>query len=314
MKSIPIIKQGTIDLDICETNPVVFNGKLYRFEYVRPRYWANVFRETRPRADSGMGGGAGGESYFRFVDVESGKIGEPFGIGLHLGNAFSWEGKMVVTAVEDWAKSRFYQLESDDLVHWSEPRVILEDPAWEGYNTSMCRADGRFLLTFELGEPIELVKNRFSMFFAESYDLKTWRFLPDKHFDLDIYTGGPMVRYFDGWYYFFYLHYHPRDAGKESYREHVARSRDLVHWEWSKFNPILDYGDDDRKLGRADFTPEQIEKIRTAEDFNVSDLDMCGWKNGVYMVYAWGNQHGTEFLAEAKVENMTEAEFCASLF
>ena len=104
-----IVKLGTVDLDTVESNPVVFNGRLYRFEYIRHRYWANLFRESAPVADPDhcRGGGAGGESYFRFVDVQSGEIGEPFGIGLHMGNAFSWEGKMIVTAVEDWRKSRF---------------------------------------------------------------------------------------------------------------------------------------------------------------------------------------------------------------
>lgn len=33
-----IVKHGTIDLDLVETTPVVFRGRLYRFEYVRDRY------------------------------------------------------------------------------------------------------------------------------------------------------------------------------------------------------------------------------------------------------------------------------------
>jgi hypothetical protein len=49
-----IIKLGTIDVDLVETTPIVFNDKLYRFEYVRKGYWNNKT----------------GDSYFRFIDHE----------------------------------------------------------------------------------------------------------------------------------------------------------------------------------------------------------------------------------------------------
>jgi hypothetical protein len=39
----PVIKKlGTIDCDMVETTPVVFHGKLYRFEYVRENYKPNT--------------------------------------------------------------------------------------------------------------------------------------------------------------------------------------------------------------------------------------------------------------------------------
>ena len=47
-----IRKLGTIDLDLVETTPIVFKGRLYRFEYVRERYWA----------------GTTGKSYFRCIE------------------------------------------------------------------------------------------------------------------------------------------------------------------------------------------------------------------------------------------------------
>ncbi|HBG56403.1 MAG TPA: hypothetical protein DDX07_00130, partial [Porphyromonadaceae bacterium] len=46
-----IVKTGTIDCDLVETTPVVFHEKVYRFEYIRERYWDNQI----------------GDSYFRFV-------------------------------------------------------------------------------------------------------------------------------------------------------------------------------------------------------------------------------------------------------
>ena len=66
----PVIRKlGTIDCDMVETTPVVFRGRLYRFEYVRPNYHGNPT----------------GESYFWFVDVESGEMTPPFARRYQLG-------------------------------------------------------------------------------------------------------------------------------------------------------------------------------------------------------------------------------------
>ena len=38
----PVIRKlGTLDCDMVETTPIVFQGRLYRFEYVRANHWAN---------------------------------------------------------------------------------------------------------------------------------------------------------------------------------------------------------------------------------------------------------------------------------
>src|SRR5262245_49711948 len=69
----PLIRKlGTIDLDLVETTPIVFNGGLYRFEWVREGYWNNQ-RKT---------------NYFRFIDHESGEVKPPFADGHEFGSAF----------------------------------------------------------------------------------------------------------------------------------------------------------------------------------------------------------------------------------
>lgn len=292
-----ITKLGTVDIYIVESNPVVFKGRLYRFEYIRHDKNGRHYRFNQT-----------GDSYFRFVDVENGELSEPFGHGLHMGNAFVWQDRIHVTAVEGWGKSRFYQLESDDMKHWTPPRIILENPLWEGYNTSLCRDRDGFMLTFELGAPAELVGEPFTMFFAHSKDLKNWEYLPDAVFGREKYTGGPMLRYFGGWYYFFYLD----GSYEKGFLQSVARSKDLRNWEYTPFHPVMDYADDDRKI-KGTFSPEELELIRSALDVNNSDMDMCEWKNGLYIVYSWGNQRGTEFLAEARAE-YSEQEFCEGFF
>ena len=83
----PVIKKlGTIDLLMVETTPVVFKDRLYRFEYVRDNYAANKT----------------GASYFRFLDVATGKATPAFAKGQHLGCAFV-EGDLVYAfGVDKW--------------------------------------------------------------------------------------------------------------------------------------------------------------------------------------------------------------------
>ncbi len=299
-QAFPIQRLGTIALDIVEANPVVFQGKPWLFEYLRNR-------------DSGDGWGTGKASCFRFRSLtDLHRFSAPFGHGLHMGNAFvAPDGRMIVTAVEGWGKGRFYQLESSDLEHWSEPRVILENPTWEGYNTTVCQANDRFVLAFELGKPEELVKIPFTMFFAESTDLKTWKLIPDALFGQDRYTGAPMLRWHHGFFYFFHL----EGSYEEGFATVVARSRNLRDWEWGN-RPVLQRSRDDREILPAiakDFTPEQLLKVATAVNINTSDLDMCDFNGKLKMCYSWGNQRGVEFLALAEAD-CTEQEFCPSFF
>ena len=297
---IAIRRLGTLAIDIVEANPVVFGGRLWLMEYVRNRA-------------SGSDWETGRNSCFRFRSLENPSVfSEPFGHGLHMGNAFAApDGRLIVTAVEGWGKSRFYQLESTDMVHWSSPRVILEDPAWEGYNTSVCQADGRFVIVFELGKPEEMVGVPFTMFFAESADLVTWRVIPGAVFGREIYTGAPMLRWHDGFFYFFHL----EGSYEEGFVTQVARSRDLRDWERG-LRPVLERHADDRQILPAAatwFSQEQLVKIASAVNINASDLDMCDYAGKLRMCYSWGNQRGTEFLALAEAD-CTEREFCESFF
>ena len=294
-----IRRLGTFDLDIVEANPVVFRGKPYLMEYIRNRK-STICRDGRP------------VSHFRFRDLTDMKtFSAPFGFGLHMGNAFVKDDHIVVTAVEDWGRGRFYELESDDMVTWSEPRVILEDASWEGYNTTVCEADGRYVMAFELGKPEELVHVAFTMFFAESTDLKTWRVIPEAVFGRDIYTVAPMLRFHGGFFYFFHL----EGSYEEGFVTVVARSRDLKHWENGR-RVVMGRSPEDRMiLPRAAtfFTPRELLYIASAVHINVSDLDMCDCDGRLLMCYSWGNQRGAEFLSLAEAR-CTEADFCESFF
>src|SRR6185369_14696823 len=82
----PLIRKlGTIDLDMVETTPVVLNGKLWRFEWVRQgtgqQYWNNVRRTN----------------YFRFRDPAGETVTSPFAEGHEFGSAFVEGDKVYVT-------------------------------------------------------------------------------------------------------------------------------------------------------------------------------------------------------------------------
>ena len=291
-------KLGTLDEFIVEANPIVFKGKPYLFEYIR--WFSNEKRYP---------GNTLGTSCFRFLDMTDMKtLTPPFGKGLHMGNAFVDGGRVVVTCVEDWGKSRFYQLESTDLVNWSEPREILSGKGWAGYNTSVCKAGDRYVMVFELGKPLEMVGKAFTMFFAESKDLREWRQISGAVYGREFYTGAPMLRYFDGWFYFFYL-----EARKDGYSQRVARSRDLKEWTLSP-HTVISFDADDKKMHpHSGLSAAQRENVAKAVDRNASDLDMCEHGGRLVCCYSWGNQLGTEFLALAEAD-ATEREFCESFF
>ena len=297
----PVVRKlGTFDIFIVEANPVVFKGRPWLMEYIR---WM--------RPDKRYRGNDTGDSYFRFRDLEDmTTTTPPFAKGLHMGNAFVDGDRVVVTAVEDWGKGRFYQTESTDLVHWTEPRVILENPAWAGYNTTICRADGRYLLAFELGAPKEAVGvEKFTMCFAESKDLREWKVVEGASMGREFYTGGPMLRYFDGWFYFFHL----GGSYEKGFNTRVRRSRDLKYWELSPAYAIA-YGSEDKQLHpKGVFSTAERAAIARAENINASDLDMCEFGGRLLLFYTWGDQRGHEFSALAEAD-CTEKEFCESFF
>lgn len=292
-------KLGTYDIFIVEANPVVFKGRLLMMEYIRhfrpdKRY---RFNDT-------------GDSYFRFREMsDMHTFTAPFGHGLHAGNAYVAGDKMIVTGVDKWGGTKVLQTESTDLVNWTKPRVILENPAWTAYNTTMCHDGERYILSYELGKPKELVGTPFTMFFAESKDLVDWKIIDGAKMGGDIYTGAPMLRHFGEWFYYFHL----EGSYSEGFETRVMRSKDLFDWELSP-EIVLAYDPWDRMIHpRARFTDAEKVEIAAAVNINASDLDMCEWNGKLVCFYSWGDQRGREYSALATAD-CTEREFCESFF
>ena len=287
-----ITKLGTIDCDLVETTPVVFKGTLYRFEYVRPGYWDN---QT-------------GDSYFRFVEHESGRAGPAFAQGYHLGNVLADGATLFVTATNIWDGQRVDIFASRDMEHW-DCWNALDLPGYGLFNTSLCRAEGRYVLMFEVGKPPEIAGVRFTARFATSQDMRHWELTPPQcTYAKDRYTAPHCLRYLVGYYYNFYL-----EAVAAGYEQWVVRSTDLIHWDLSPLNPVLRASGEDRRIANSKLTAQQRERIRTAKNINNSDMDLCEYEGRLVITYSWGNQQGIEHLAKATYAG-TLAQFLRGWF
>ena len=290
----PVInKLGTIDCDMVETTPIVFHGRLYRFEYVRANYKPNKT----------------GDSYFRFIDVNSGQPTSAFARGYHLGSAFVEGDTVYVYGTDAWGGTRIEVFWSKDMKTWeSKPALVL--PGWGIFNTSVCKGANGYVMAFEIDKPPEETGRAFTMRFAESENLLDWKLTASQCvYTKERYSACPALRFLDGFYYMIYL-----EAGPgPTWEPHIVRSRDLVHWEGGPLNPVMQFSAEDKMIANRSLTDEQRERIAKAVNRNNSDVDLCEHKGRVIIYYSWGNQEGIEFLAEARCDG-TLASFLRGFF
>jgi alpha-L-fucosidase len=288
-----INKLGTLDCDMVETTPVVFKGKLYRFEYVRGFYY-------RPNTT--------GDSYFRFVDVATGGHTPSFAKGWHLGSAHVEGDTVYVFGVNDWGGTTMQVFWSKDLEHWEEKQAF-DLPEWKIYNNSVCKGDRGYVMAFEIGAPPEEAGATFTSRFALSKDLLEWELTPSECVHTkERYSACPAMHFLDGYYYNIYL-----EALEGYWAPYITRSKDLITWEDSRFNPIMKHSDEDRKLANPAFTEEEKKRIGEALNRNNSDVDFCEFEGKTVIYYSWGNQEGVEHLAEAVYEGSV-ADFLQGFF
>ena len=279
----PVIRKlGTVMCDMVETTPVVFNGRLYRFEYFRPR------RQNEANPEE--------VSHFRFRDMYSNALSAPFGCDHHLGSAFADGGTMYAVGVKDaWGGDTLTVFRSADLESWEAFPVRFL--GLKCFNTGVCKKDGRYVMLIETDSFVP-----FTFRFAVSEDMVRWTLLPDDcAFQKDRYAGGPAVYTLpdDPYYYVLYLEAYPT----EKYANCIARSRDLREWEYSPLNPVLMYDPEaDKQIASPFLTPHERDRIARAADVNNSDMELCEFLDRTVICYSWGNQHGIEFLAEAAYE------------
>jgi hypothetical protein len=277
-----IVKKGTIDLDLCETTPFVFHGKLYRLEWFR----------------SG--------SYLRIMDHDTQTEVSRFGAHHRFPCAYA-EGDTVyvIGTKEDrgWFGNTLTVFTSKDLLHWDE-HVAFQDKDYGMCNTSVCKADGRYVMSIEVNSASKETNGTFAGRFLESHDLIHWTLTPRecRHgFDGGL-CSPHLLRWHNGWYYLFStVGGHPT-----GYVLLLDRSRDLKTWEASPFNPVMFADGADKLILNAKLTPEQRAKIAKARDCDNSDIDFCDYNDKLIINYNWGDQQDDyEFIAEAQYAGTT---------
>ena len=239
-----------VEDSMCELTPLVWQGRLCHLASVRP---------VNGEEDRGL--------YLRFTDAETGEELARFGHGYGLASAVAKDGALYVFASRNsggtWNHVTLFR--SSDLKNWTKKVVIEQEGAEHLFNTSVCEKPGGFVMAYESDDP---AYTPFTIKYAVSDDLENWTKVPGAVFGRDRYAACPCIRYAGGYYYQLYLeHRTPRWF----FETHIARSKDLKHWEQSSMNPVL--------------TPEGLD-----EGNNASDPEIVELAGKTYLYYCVGDQ------------------------
>ena len=219
----------------------------------------------------------------------------------HLGCAFTDNDVMYAVGVYgNWGSETVHIFRSEDLENW-ECAGELHLPGWSIFNSGVCKMNGVYTLLLEINAPVEEAGHPFTFRFATSTDMIHWELTPSECvFQKDRYAGGPAIYTIDdGYYYVLYLEKYPGFLFANS----IARSKDLVRWEYSPINPVMMYNEkEDKQIANPFLTVEEQRQIAEALDVNNSDIELCEFNGRTIIYYSWGNQRGMEFLAEASYE------------
>jgi hypothetical protein len=297
-----IVKKGTIAVGVVESTPVVWKGRLMRFEWLHGRAWANENNKIGIE-----------EGCFHFVDMETNEYTQPFAIGYSFGCAHVENEKMYVFGTRgDAAGHAIDTFVSTDLVSWEKIGELEVPDEFTIYNTSVCKGKDKYVMAIEMGGKNPLIGTVFTCFFAESQDLANWTLLSmDKYeYSKERYTACPVIRYCNDYYYMIYLERMPLHR----YVPYIVRTKDFESFELGLQSPVLWFDDNDRILYKKEwFTEEEKKLIDSSINLNNSDVDLCEYEGKTVILYSWGNQYTQEFLARAEYDGSVE-EFLESYF
>lgn len=250
--------------DAMEHTPVIFDGRpLMVFDYRDDsKGWHDKYAESM---------------YTYIVDMRTGKRIAEFARGHSAHKAFVDGRRLYVFATKttnyEWFKD-MYCFWTDDLKTWHRELAIKrEGEERTVINGSVCRDDQGFLMAYVSVHAVPYFK------FARSKDLVHWEKVPELMFAGQSgkqYSNTPVIRYFAPYYYVIY--YTPVDkAGRpdpgpvmKRFASFVARSKDLLTWQLSPMNPMLE--------------PEPYEGIST------SDVELMELEGNTYLFYAASTQ------------------------
>ncbi len=277
-----------------EMTPFVWNGKLMRLELVYDL--SNGFH-----------------TYSIIVDCEEKKEISRLAEGLLFTSGYLDEDTNTFYCIgtDPENRGRIVGFYSKDLINW-ESREFINNPGWVYYNTGLTKGPDGYVLLMEASDPVEIVGEKFTHFFATSKDLVNWELMDyDKSMTKERYLGGPWLKYSEGWYYVLAC----AELPCQRYTNYIYRTQDFETWYVGYYNPVLIADDEDRKLSPNAFgmPQEMIDGLDTFFNINNSDIDMCDYKGKVYLNYLVGNQCTYAHMCEAEYDG-TVAELLKSYF
>jgi len=238
-----------------ENTPFIYEG--------RPLIGMNHRDDTKNKTD-----GYTKSMYLYICDLRTGNEIARFAEGHSFVSAFVNGKELNVFASQgsnhDWFQS-IYRFSSTDMKTWKRELAIPLEGDEHLFNCSVCRDEKGYLMAYESNKPVG-----FCFKFARSKDLARWEKIDGLVFTgvNNEYSACPVLRYFAPYYYVIYLH--AAIPGHKGWISFLARSKDLITWELSPRNPILEAG--------------------PGEGINNSDVDLFEWEGNTYVYYATGDQ------------------------
>lgn len=261
-----------------ESTPVIFGSRLLLISNYRP----------------GGADAKGKDAYLYIDDLRTGMEVTRFGYGHSFVSAFVNGNELNVFSLEftDFGRvmnsTGIDRMTTTDLKTWKTEKVILPEGNEHLFNSSVCADDKGFIMAYESDKPVQ-----FCFMFARSADLKKWEKIKGLAFtgrDHE-YSACPVIRYYEPFYYVIYLHAAVTDH--KGWISFMARSTDLVKWELSPFNPVLE--------------------AEAGEGINNSDVDILEYEGKTYLFYATGDQE-TWGTVRVAMSDTNEREFFEGCF
>lgn len=241
-----------------EASPIVYRGEPLLLRCHRPAIPGDQLQTS--------------DLYLTMVNLKTGaQAAPPFAYGYSMGCAMVVGNEVNVFAGKliNGSGSDIYRFTSTDLVHWSDPALVVARSGSELlWNSSVTRDPNGYLMAYESNQPVG-----FCFKFARSTDLVNWTKIDVPAFagpNGNEYSACPDIAYAGGCYYVSYLAQSTVPGSQNGYVTEIARSKDLATWEYSDKSPML--------------TPIAGEGI------NNSDVDLFEYNNKTYLFYCSGDQ------------------------
>ena len=244
--------------ELMENTPVLFNSRLLLVANFRPSGGPKVTDQEK-------------DSYLYIDDLLTGTEIVRFGAAHSFVSAFVNDAELNVFALDFtetgkvWSKNGINRFVTKDLKSWKTEKVLLPDGDGFLFNNSVCRDDQGFLMACESNKPVQ-----WCFKFARSSDLSKWKKIPGLVFTGVNHemAGCPVIRFIKPWYYVIFGHDLINVPNR--YTSDMARSKNLIDWELTPFNPILQAG--------------------VGEGINNTDVDIIEYEGKTYLYYATGDQ------------------------